>query len=122
MGGFKQCYYITSQQNDSCEEVYLTFGNRTYARKIFCALKEYYQTVAGYEAELSAEEGLLYLHKIQTDDTPEDNVTFRFYQKHLMWQGELPDDIKFLEDYAPKVPEKINGKVAQETQSDDEEE
>lgn len=106
MGGFKQCYYITTETDTTPEQVYLTFGNRAYARKIFCALKECYETTGGFKATMNPEEGYLYL----TNEEQKTNIIFRFYQKHLMWEGELPDDLKFLENFIPENVEKINGK------------
>ena len=103
MGGAKQNYIITFASATTPESIYLTFGNGKYARQIFAALNAYY-CAAGYESDFNLEEHYCMLYKRDADGNviESETILFKFYQKQLMWRGQLPQDIAFLEQYIPQ--------------------
>lgn len=100
MGGPKQNYIITYATVSVPESIYLTFGNGKYAKQIFKALGTYYKSI-GYDVELDVKQGYCMLTKKGTDGKadPSQTILYKLYQKQLMWRGQLPADIAFLEDY-----------------------
>lgn len=109
MGGAKQNYIITYATAQSAESIYLTFGNGKYAKKIFKAIGAYYEQ-AGYLKDLNEKEGCLILYKIDDQEQVIDDETlvFRFYQKQLIWQGQLPADLAILDSFIPEEPAAAN--------------
>lgn len=104
MGGAKQNYIITFASATVPESIYLTFGNGKYARQIFSALNAYY-CAAGYESDFNQEKNYCMLYKRDAAGNVIDNETllFKFYQKQLMWKGQLPADLAILESFIPEA-------------------
>lgn len=103
MGGPKQNYIITYATVTEPESIYLTFGNGKYAKQIFSALAVYYESL-GYDADLNLEQGYCMLTKKNEEGIVDNSQTvlYKLYQKQLMWKGQLPEDIAFLEQYIPQ--------------------
>lgn len=102
MGGSKQNYIITFSNAQTPEMIYLTFGNGKYARDIYGALNAYYMSL-GYLSYIDKQENYTMLYKCDENGNviDDETIVFRFYQKQLLWRGQLPDDIAFLDDYIP---------------------